>query len=329
MRPPNLTEPSETVILTVCFNTGMFMDKQDKTQILNIKSLQRPRVRPGRETPALIIMAGSDIGKVFYFDEEGKTIGRDAEIQIPLTDPQVSRRHAQVYRQKAEDSDAVHHIVVDLYSTNGTFVNDERVSKAFLQEGDKIRIGKTTFKFTLQDETDHRYQQEIQRRIHLDDLTGLLSLNYFYERLERRLRQSRQRRSRVTVLMMDLDGLKAVNEKHGHLAGSFLIKSVAADLRERLGPLGEVGRYGGDEFIAFVPGLETEEILTHLENLRSVIEKRRFSFKGKPVKVTLSVGLATFPWDGHTVEALVAAADRALFSAKQQGKNRVVTHARE
>jgi diguanylate cyclase (GGDEF)-like protein len=100
-------------------------------------------------------------------------------------------------------------------------------------------------------------------------------------------------------------------------------------LRERLGPLGEVGRYGGDEFIAFVPGLKTEEILAHLENLRSAIAGRRFSFKGKPVKVTLSVGLATFPWDGHSVEALVAAADAALFSAKQQGKNRVVTHARE
>ncbi|MBI3811303.1 MAG: GGDEF domain-containing protein [Nitrospirae bacterium] len=305
------------------------MDKQDKTQIINLKSLREPRSRPGRETPALIIMAGSDIGKVFYFDEEGRTIGRDTEIQIPLTDPQASRRHAQVYRQKAEDSDALHHIVVDLYSTNGTFVNGERVSKAFLQEGDKIRIGNTTFKFTLQDETDHRYQQEIQRRIHLDDLTGLLSLNYFYERLERRLKQSRHLRSRVTVLMMDIDGLKAINEKHGHLAGSYLIKNVAADLRDRLGPIGEVGRYGGDEFIAFVPGLETEEILGHLETLRSVIEKRRFSFKGKPVKVTLSVGLATFPWDGHSVEALVAAADTALFSAKQQGKNRVVTYTRD
>lgn len=305
------------------------MDKQDKTQALNVTPLRRPRARPGRETPALIVMAGTDIGKVFYFDEEGKTIGRDVEVHIPLTDTLVSRRHAQVYRQKAEDGDGVHHVVVDLYSTNGTFVNGERISKAFLQDGDKIRIGDTTFKFTLHDETDHRYQQEIQRRIHLDDLTGLLSLNYFYERLERRLKQSRRSRSRVTVLMMDLDGLKAVNEKHGHLAGSFLIKSVAADLRERLGPLGEVGRYGGDEFIAFMPGFETEEILTHLENLRSAIAERRFSFKGKPVKVTLSVGLATFPWDGHSVEVLVAAADAALFSAKQQGKNRVVAHARE
>ncbi|MBI3611551.1 MAG: GGDEF domain-containing protein [Nitrospirae bacterium] len=306
------------------------MDKQDQTQAVNVKPLRRPpQARPDHAIPVLVVMAGNDIGKVFYFDEEGQTIGRDVEVQIPLTDSLVSRRHAQVYRQKAEDGDAVHHIVVDLHSTNGTFVNGERISKVFLQNGDKIQIGDTTFKFTLHDETDHRYQQEIQRRIHLDDLTGLLSLNSFYERLERRLQQSRHRRSRVAVLMMDLDGLKAVNEKHGHLAGSFLIKSVAAHLRERLGPLGEVGRYGGDEFIAFIPDVETEEVLAHLENLRSAVAGHRFSFKDMPVRITLSVGLATFPWDGHSVESLVAAADAALFSAKQQGKNRIVAHDRD
>jgi len=305
------------------------MDKQEKTHIVDLNPSRRLRSRPGPETPALIVMAGRDIGKVFYFDEEGQTIGRDEEVQIPLTDRLISRRHAQVYRQKAEEGDGIHHLIVDLHSTNGTFVNGERISKAFLQEGDKIQVGNTRLKFSLHDETDHRYQQEIQRRIRLDDLTGLLSLNYFYDRLERRLKQSRHRRSRVTVLMMDLDGLKAVNEKHGHLAGSFLIKSVAAHLREGLGPIGEVGRYGGDEFIAYVPGLKTEEILVHIEALRSAIEARRFSFKGRPVKVTLSVGLAAFPSDGHSVEALVTAADGALFSAKQQGKNRVVAHTRD
>lgn len=305
------------------------MDKQDKTQPFNAKSLKLPRSQTDREIPVLIVIAGSDIGKVFYFDEVGKTIGRDVEVQIPLTDTLVSRRHAQVYRQKGEDSEAVHHLVVDLHSTNGTFVNGERISKAFLHNSDKIQIGDTTLKFTLHDEADDRYQQEIQRRIHLDDLTGLLSLNYFNECLDRRLKQAMRRLSRISVIMMDLDGLKGVNEKHGHLAGSFMIKSVAAHLRERLGPLGEVGRYGGDEYIAYVPDLETEEIVGHLQNLRSAVEDHRFSFKGKPVKITLSVGLATFPRDGDTVEALVAAADAALFSAKQQGKNCIAEYSRK
>jgi diguanylate cyclase (GGDEF)-like protein len=241
----------------------------------------------------------------------------------------VSRRHAQVYRQKAEDSDAIYYVVVDLHSTNGTFVNGERISKAFLQDGDKIQIGNTMLKFTFHDETDHRYQQEIQRRIQLDELTGLLSLNSFNERLERRLKQAQRSQSRVTILMMDLDGLKGVNERHGHLAGSFLIKRVGRILHVQLGRLGEVGRYGGDEFIGCVPDLETETILARLEKLRAAIAEHRFIFKKKTVRITLSMGLATFPWDGHSVEALVTAADEALFSAKRQGKNQIVMYAQE
>jgi diguanylate cyclase (GGDEF)-like protein len=302
------------------------MDKQDKTQSFSIIPVRRFRERPSGELPVLVVMAGQDMGKVFYFDEEGKTIGRDVEVQIPLTDSLVSRRHAQVYRQKAEDHDDVHYVIVDLHSTNGTFVNGERISKAFLHAGDKIQIGNTTLKFNLQDEAEHRFQIEIERRIRLDDLTGLLSINFFNECLERRLNQARRRQSKVTVLMMDLDSLKSVNEKHGHLAGSFMIKSVAALLREQLGPVGEVGRYGGDEFIAFIPDLETGELLRHLEDLRSAIEERRFSFKGVPVRITVSVGLAVYPRDGETVEELVAAADAALFSAKEQGKNRVAAY---
>ncbi|HET6466091.1 MAG TPA: GGDEF domain-containing protein [Nitrospiria bacterium] len=305
------------------------MDQQDQTQTVNIKTLRRSRAQPDRGTPALIVMVGGDLGKVFQFDQEDKTIGRDVEAEISLRDSLVSRRHAQVYRQKAEDSDAIYYVIVDLHSTNGTFVNGERISKAFLRDGDKIQIGNTMLKFTFHDETDHRYQQEIQRRIQLDELTGLLSLNSFYERLERRLKQAQRSQSRVTILMMDLDGLKAVNEKHGHLAGSFLIKRVGRILHVQLGRLGEVGRYGGDEFIAFVPDLETEAILARLEKLRAAIAEHRFTFKNKTVRITLSMGLATFPWDGHSVEALVTAADAALFSAKRQGKNQIVVYAQE
>jgi len=305
------------------------MDQQDQTQTVNIKTLRRSRPRPDRGTPALIVMAGGDLGKVFQFDQEDKTIGRDVEAEISLRDSLVSRRHAQVYRQKAEDSDAIYYVIVDLHSTNGTFVNGERISKAFLQDGDKIQIGNTMLKFTFHDETDHHYQQEIQRRIQLDELTGLLSLNAFYERMERGLKQAQRSQSRVAILMMDLDGLKAVNEKHGHLAGSFLIKRVGRILHVKLGRLGEVGRYGGDEFVACVPDLETEEILARLEKLRAAIAEHRFTFKNKSVRITLSMGLATFPWDGHSVEALIAAADAALFTAKRQGKNRIAVYAQE
>jgi two-component system, cell cycle response regulator len=305
-------------------------DHLDRTQAVDSAILESVRgARPEGPAPGLVVLSGNEIGKVFYFDDKGRTIGRDPEAQIQLRDQSVSRRHAQVYEQKAEDGDAVHYLVVDLHSTNGTLVNGERISRAFLHDGDKIQFGQITLKFILHDEAEHRYQQEIQRRINFDDLTGLLTLNSFYERFDQQLRQAESRRSSLTVVMMDLDGLKRVNDLFGHLAGSFVIKTVGNLLRQNLEGFAEVGRYGGDEFIGFVPGLEAVEVRERLESLRRAIEQHTFHFKQKEAHVSISIGTANFPWDAHSFEELVAAADAALMRAKKAGKNRVEAFARD
>jgi len=304
------------------------MDKQ-RTQIMRSQPIKVARPRPGRKIPGLVVLNGTDLGKVFYFDEDGKAIGRDPEAQIHLHDDSVSRRQAQVYRQRAEDSGAVQYVVVDLHSTNGTLVNEERISKAFLHDGDKIRVGDTTLKFTLHDEAEYNYYQAIQRRIEIDDLTGMLTISFFYEQLEQQLKRAQRYRSGLSVLMMDVDHLKAVNEAHGHLAGSLVIKTVGHLLREHVAKLGQVGRYGGDEFIAFVRDLEPEKVLEKLEPVRQVIEDHAFTFKDQRARITLSTGVASYPWDGRNREELVTAADAALFKAKQKGKNRVETYVGE
>jgi diguanylate cyclase len=125
---------------------------------------------------------------------------------------------------------------------------------------------------------------------------------------------------------MDLDGLKRVNELHGHLAGSRTIKTIGKLLLQKLGDFAEVGRYGGDEFAAFAPDLKPEEVLGRLENLRRAIETCPLSFKGEKAGVTISIGVANYPWDGHSREELVRAADAALMLAKEQGKNRIAVY---
>jgi diguanylate cyclase (GGDEF)-like protein len=302
----------------------------DKTQALDADILGRVRQTARKSAvPGLLVLSGRQIGQVFYFDDDGKTIGRDEEAGIPLRDASVSRRHAQVYRQKAEDSDAVHFVLVDLHSTNGTLVNGERISRTFLQDGDKIQVGEITLKFSLHDEAEHQYQKEIHRRINFDDMTGLLTINCFYERFEMQLKQSQVRRSAITVVMMDLDGLKAINDAYGHLAGSLTIKTIGTLLRQKLSDFAEVGRYGGDEFVAFVPDLRTEEVVGRLENLRRAIETHPLTFKGQRAQVSISMGVSNYPWDAHTMEDLIATADQALMQAKKQGKNCVVVYERE
>jgi diguanylate cyclase (GGDEF)-like protein len=272
-----------------------------------------------------VVLSGSGLGQVHYFDEDGRTIGRDAEVQIRLRDDLVSRRHAQVYRQQAEGSAEFQYLLVDLHSTNGTFVNGERISKAFLHDADRIRVGRTTMKFTLHDDVEHTYSAEIQRRIEHDDLTGLLTINRFYARLDVALDRAQKQKTPVALAMLDLDGLKAVNESYGHLAGSQVIKTVADLLRGGVAEPGVVGRYGGDEFIVFYPDLDTDLALTPVSALLQLVEKQDFRFATGSTRVTLSAGVASYPWDCADAQDLVSAADTALYRAKRAGKNRAET----
>jgi two-component system cell cycle response regulator len=297
--------------------------ESEATLALNQESVRRSLDKHEPGQPGLLVLAGADIGTVFYFDESGKTIGRDPETGICLKDELVSRRHAQVYQERAEQSDAIHYVVVDLHSRNGTVVNEERVDRAFLREGDKVQLGRTILKFVVHDAGERRYQQEIQRRIHHDELTGLLTARRFYERLDERLHHAHHEHKTLAVAMMDLDSLKSVNDSHGHLAGSFVIKSVGALLQRELGPLGDVGRYGGDEFVACLPGLTGDEALPTFSQLLGSLSAQAFTFGELTLRVTLSVGVATYPWDGLAVEEIVNAADKALLVAKRSGKNRI------
>ena len=300
------------------------MGDTDNTLAVRMQALRRDSApTPESGFPGLVVLGGSDIGKVFYFDEEGQTIGRDPGVAISVGDSSVSRRHAQVYRQCDDDSAFPQHLIVDLHSTNGTFVNGERVSKAFLSNGDRVQIGNVLLKFIVHDQTDHQYHQEIQRRITVDDLTGLLTLNVFSGRLTKQIHKAQADRSSCMIVMMDVDHLKAVNEAQGHLAGSFVIKTIGDLLRRELRGTAIIGRYGGDEFIAYLAGIDNVPAMTRLDKARGAVATHPFDFHGNKLNVSVSMGVASFPWDGHAQEELIASADEALMRAKRLGKNRI------
>ena len=211
-------------------------------------------------------------------------------------------------------------MIVDLHSTNGTFVNGERVSKAFLGNGDKVQVGNVVLKFIVHDEADHQYHQEIHRRITIDDLTGLLTLNVFNGRLTKGLHKAKSDRTNCMIVMMDVDHLKAVNKAQGHLAGSFVIKMIGDLLRQELRGTAIIGRYGGDEFIAYLAGIDAIPAMERLDKARLAIASRAFDFRGNKLSVSISMGVASFPWDGHASEELIARADEALMRAKRLGR---------
>jgi diguanylate cyclase (GGDEF)-like protein len=138
--------------------------------------------------------------------------------------------------------------------------------------------------------------------------------------LEAEIRKNRVG-GRLTVAMTDLDGLKRVNDSHGHLAGRMVVREMGVMIRQTLRPQDRAGLYGGDETIIFYPDTGIPEAGAIAGRLRATIEARIFDHQGATFRVTISQGLAEWPRHGKTVEEIVAAADKALYQAKADGRN--------
>ncbi|MBI3269578.1 MAG: diguanylate cyclase [Planctomycetes bacterium] len=163
-----------------------------------------------------------------------------------------------------------------------------------------------------------------------DNLTGLLNHRGILERFRGEIERAQREEQTLACLLVDVDNLKPVNDVLGHLAGDRLLRETARLFREACRPYDEAGRYGGDEFLLLVPNVGERDVVRVAERLRRRVEAHDFALPTSEhgISPTISVGIATYPRDGTTRAALVAAADMALYEAKRSGKN-LVLRARE
>jgi diguanylate cyclase (GGDEF)-like protein len=171
----------------------------------------------------------------------------------------------------------------------------------------------------------HLYQ-ETQRLATTDPLTGLSNYRHFHELLSLEVQRARRMEYAVGLLIMDLDHFKLVNDRHGHPAGDEALRQIAALLRKRLRRTDIVGRIGGEEFAAILPGDGPEEVAVVAEKLRKAVEEMPPVSGGmgaETTAVTLSVGGASLRPEMLDGQALIGAADRALYEAKRNGRNQV------
>lgn len=272
----------------------------------------------GRLRASLVVIAGDEIGREYPMDGARALIGRgeDAEVHIPSRS--VSRRHAEIIRTEAQGGEEYN--LRDLGSTNGTLLNNGRVEETRLHNGDKIQTGDVVLKFVLQDALEARFSREVHRLIHFDQLTGLMTMASFRRVLEDAIRFAREGET-FALAMTDLDGLKRVNDTYGHLSGRKTVETMGAVMREALRSGDRAGLYGGDEAIVLFPKSSVEEAAVVAEELRVRIASLELERNGARFGVTISQGLAEWPRHGRTAEALIAAADRALYQAKADGRN--------
>lgn len=281
--------------------------------------------------PALVFLTGDYLAVPIPLEREEVILGRALGADVRINHPNVSRQHARINITYNSEKDTNEYILTDLGSRNGTLLNNQKINREILQNGDKIQIGEHILRFDLLDEIDREYQHRIRRLISHDDLTGLLSSRSFFSELRREAAAARQEKRPFCVLMMDIDFFKTVNDTHGHLTGSKTLEEIGAIITQNLRNGDVAARFGGEEFAAFLLDAQLSQGLIAAERIRAAVEKGGFSIirQGKPSdihKITLSIGVAAFPGDSSDPIELVEMADSALYRAKREGRNRVCVY---
>lgn len=294
-------------------------DDLDRTKVGDIEVAPKT----GRRDRAhLIVLAGESLGQMFRVDPTGCLIGRAADATIRLQDDGVSRHHARIAEHRGELC------IEDLSSANGTFLNGDRIRSTVLHDGDKVQVGSTTIlKFTYADELEETFRQRMQEAALRDGLTKAYNKGHFLQQLPIEVAYAKRHRTPLSLVMLDVDHFKRINDTYGHPAGDYVLATLAQIVQGTLRTEDLFARFGGEEFAVLCRGATADEALVLAERLRTTIVSFTFKHCGRPFPVTVSFGVASWSDGPDSARELIADADAALYKAKAGGRNRVVVRA--
>ena len=267
----------------------------------------------------LIVMSGPTAGQTINLDaKEHWTLGRLTECDIVLQEGSVSRHHCKLNFLGQDQWQAE-----DLGSSNGTFVNGEKIDKQTLENGDRLQLGSSSvLKFVIQDKIEVAFQKELYESATKDSLTGLFSKRYFLEHLDVEFNFHSRTKKPLSLVISDIDHFKNINDTYGHLAGDYVLRELGRILLNvlRRGDVG--GRYGGEELVFLLRETPLLGARTFSERLRELIAGHSFIYEGKKIHVTISLGAATYTQDNFkNPTQLIKDADSYLYKAKKAGQN--------
>ena len=291
----------------------------DRNEDTNVTELPSPDPPSGRDRANLIVLSGLNVGEMFRLGGSDVVIGRGQGSEIQVVDDGVSRRHAIVRNMASEIW------IEDAGSRNGTFVNGERITRRRLIDGDKVQIGAATvLKFTYADDLEETFQRRMYESALRDPLTRAFNKRYFLDRLESEFRFARRHNVPLSLVLMDLDHFKSVNDRHGHVVGDQVLAAFARRIHDVIRNEDVFARYGGEEFAILCRQIELDKAIAFAERLRRTVEA--MEVPGSGLRITMSAGVAAMPQvEAAESLALIAAADQALYAAKNSGRNRVMT----
>ncbi len=269
--------------------------------------------------PTIIVLAGPIMGARIPLSGAPMIFGRSSDSDVPIPDEGISTRHVEIALRPDGKL-----WIKDLASLNGTMVNGERITERELLPGDRVLIGHTPMRFVLYTPAEDELLNDLEMRALQDPLTGLFNRRYLDQRLEQELQFAVRHGTKVSLLLLDIDHFKAVNDGYGHPVGDRLLLELGSYIRGCVRTEDVVVRHGGEEFSIILRQIDESGAAALAERLRAGIEAFPFVHAGNRIPVTMSLGLVTAVGrKGLHRAALLDAADRELYRAKEQGRNRV------
>jgi len=174
---------------------------------------------------------------------------------------------------------------------------------------------------SLAELAQHAIEEQRKKAMH-DALTGLPNREAYQERVEQEIHRIERYGGSLSLIVCDIDLFKRINDSYGHLAGDKVLKIISKSLQRNLRDSDFIARFGGEEFVVLMPETSTKEAKLVAEKLRKKVESSPFNFKKEPVQITVSFGISEFA-KGETIEEVFSRADKALYKAKDNGRNQV------
>ncbi len=249
------------------------------------------------------------------------SIGASAGCGISVASHGIADHHAEVIQEGNE------YFLVDMGSIGGTYVNNSRVLQHHLADGDLIRIGEAKFKFLTSESPELEYHERLLQRAVRDGLTGAYNKSFMLAFLHRELNRCNLHDRPLSVLMMDIDFFKSINDTHGHQAGDEVLREFASRITPLLDADDILARYGGEEFAVVMCENNLDDAFELGNRIASAIREEEFRTLKAAIPVTVSIGVAGITGleaAGPSPAELIDEADRLLYQAKTSGRDRLV-----
>ncbi|MBN2723198.1 MAG: GGDEF domain-containing protein [Deltaproteobacteria bacterium] len=298
-------------------------DTGNVTQVTRVTKNLLPD-RPATKNSCLVVLypPSAVLGrKVEISSEKPLVIGRHPDCELQLNDDSVSRRHAMVEFSSSGC------IISDLGSTNGTYLNESVIRRKMkIENGAKIRIGQVLLKFLSGEDVEAEYHDNLYKLTIIDALTDAYNKRYLMEYLTREIeRLKRNTSSGMSLLMIDIDHFKVLNDNFGHLVGDLVLKEVASRIRSNVRKNEIFARYGGEEFTVCLPDTNAKSAFEIAERIRNTVCSSPVSAEGNEIVVTISLGICTTQAGReYSPEEIIQKADENLYRAKRAGRNKTV-----